>query len=105
MNKTKRKQIYDPAPFFRKMMKDPEIWFLTGKQEEKFLLATAIRKAREKAGLSQTDLARKIGTKQSAISRVESGVYKSIPSLAFLQKVAIACGAHLGISFDFRKAV
>ncbi len=105
MKKINEKHVYDPAPIFRKMMKDPEIRFLAGKQEEKFLLATAIRKAREKAGLSQTELARKIGTKQSAISRVESGVYKSIPSLAFLQKVAIACGAHLGISFDFRKAV
>jgi transcriptional regulator with XRE-family HTH domain len=49
-------------------------------------------------------LAKKIGTKQSAISRVESGVYRSVPSLIFLQKIAAACGAHLGITFDFRKA-
>jgi len=105
MKKINEKHVYDPAPLFQKMMRDPEIRFLVAKQEEKFRLATAIRKARERAGLSQTALARKIGTKQSAISRVESGVYKSIPSLAFLQKVAIACGAHLGITFDFRKAV
>jgi len=104
MKKVNQKHIYDPEPFFKKLMKNPEVRFLVGKQVEQFNLATAIRKARERAGLSQAGLARKIGTKQSAISRVESGVYPSIPSVAFLQKVAVACGAQLEISFEFRKA-
>jgi ribosome-binding protein aMBF1 (putative translation factor) len=103
MNK-KQKPYYDPAPFFKKMEKDPEVRILIKQQEEKFHLAAAIKKAREHAGLSQAALAKKIGTKQSAISRVESGVYRSVPSLSFLRKIAVACGAHLGITFDFRKA-
>ncbi len=103
MKKT-RKPYYDPTPFFKKLERDPEVRILMDQQEEKFRLATAIKKAREHAGLSQVALAKKIGTKQSAISRVESGVYRSIPSLGFLHKIAAACGAHLGITFDFRKA-
>ncbi len=100
----KHKPYYDPSKFFKKLEKDPEIRFLMKLQEEKFALATAIKKAREHAGLTQAALAKKIGTKQSAISRVESGVYRSVPSLSFLRKIAVACGAHLGITFDFRKA-
>lgn len=49
-------------------------------------------------GLSQKDLADKIGTKQSAISRLESGDYN--PSLEFLNKVAQALGKELQIKFN-----
>ena len=103
MKKT-HKPYYDPTPFFKKLEKDPEVRFLVKQQREKFSMATAIKKAREHAGLSQAALAKRIGTKQSAISRVESGVYRSVPSLSFLRKIAAACGAQLGITFDFRKA-
>lgn len=102
--KKPNKPYYDPTAFFKKLEKDPQVAVLIKQQEEKFHLAAAIKKAREHAGLSQAALAKKIGTKQSAISRVESGVYRNVPSLSFLQKVAMACGAQLGISFDFRKA-
>lgn len=102
--KKANKPYYDPTDFFKKLEKDPEVRILIKQQEEKFHLATAIKKAREHAGLSQEALAKRIGTKQSAISRVESGVYRNVPSLSFLQKIAFACGGHLGITFDFRKA-
>ncbi len=102
--KKNNKPYYDPTGFFKKLERDPEVRILAKQQEEKFRLAGAIRKARERAGFTQKELARRIGTKQSGISRVESGVYRSIPSLGFLQKIAAACGAHLDISFDFRKA-
>jgi len=102
--KKANKPYYEPSDFFKKLEKDPEVSVLIKQQEEKFRMATAIKKAREHAGLSQEALAKRIGTKQSAISRVESGVYRSVPSLSFLRKIAAACGAHLGITFDFRKA-
>ena len=54
-----------------------------------------IRKRVEK-GLSQKELAQKIGTKQSAISRLESGTYN--PTIAFLQKVGEALHSKLKIS-------
>ena len=54
---------------------------------------TAIRKTRLRAGLTQAELARRVGTTQSAISRLESGRVR--PSLATLERLANACGATL----------
>ena len=47
-------------------------------------------------GMTQADLAKKMGTKQSAISRFESGTYN--PSLQFLLKVADALGVTLNVT-------
>lgn len=54
-------------------------------------------KIRVEQGLSQKELANLIGTKQSAISRLESG--DSNPSVVFLIKVAEALGKTLHIFF------
>lgn len=59
------------------------------------LIAQVIQKRIDK-GLTQSTLAKKIGTKQSAIARLESGNYNA--SLAFLKKVANALGAKLVVS-------
>jgi ribosome-binding protein aMBF1 (putative translation factor) len=60
-----------------------------------YAVISAIINAREKHGLTQKNLAEKIGTKQSVISRLESG--RANPSLAFLIKVAKALDAGLDI--------
>ncbi|MDX9872522.1 MAG: helix-turn-helix transcriptional regulator [Clostridia bacterium] len=56
-----------------------------------------IIKLRIEQGLSQKELADKINTKQSAISRLESGEYN--PSIELLTKVANALGKELQITF------
>ncbi|MBT3249492.1 MAG: helix-turn-helix transcriptional regulator [Candidatus Pacebacteria bacterium] len=61
------------------------------------LINLLIEKRLEK-GLTQTELASKIGTKQSAISRLESGTYN--PSLSFLYKIAQGLEMKLSFSFD-----
>jgi DNA-binding XRE family transcriptional regulator len=53
--------------------------------------------ARLATDMTQAQLARKIGTKQSSIARLESGSYN--PSVKFLQKVAKALGKTLQIRF------
>jgi len=52
-------------------------------------------KARIKNKLTQAEVAKKVGTKQSAIARLESGNVN--PSLEFLQKIAKVLGYRLTI--------
>lgn len=53
-----------------------------------FAIINALIDARAKKGMTQARLAKKIGTKQSAIARFESG--RSNPTLAFIQKLSDA---------------
>ena len=52
-------------------------------------------KARAAAGVTQAEVAERIGTTQSAIARLESGRGKHSPSIATLQKYAHALGCRL----------
>lgn len=63
-----------------------------------FELISLMIEQRAKKGLTQAKLAKRMGTKQSAISRFESGTYN--PTLAFLQKLARALGVKMRISFS-----
>ncbi|WP_430883377.1 helix-turn-helix domain-containing protein [Fusibacter sp. JL216-2] len=63
-----------------------------------YTITKEIIKLRLDKGLTQKDLAEIVGTKQSAISRLESGSYN--PSFEFLSKVAHALGKELHITFS-----
>ena len=60
-------------------------------------LAMEIHELREKRGLSQRELAERLGTTQSAVARLEAGNVS--PSLPTLDKVADALGVELVVSF------
>lgn len=61
-------------------------------------LKKEIIRLRLEKGLSQRDLADLIGTKQSAISRLENGSYN--PTVEFLNRVAHSLGKELHITFN-----
>ena len=61
-------------------------------------LAETAYRAREVAGLTQAELARKMGTTQSAIAAIESGA--RTPTVELLERLARACGQRLTISID-----
>ena len=61
-------------------------------------VAQLIHAVRMKAGLSQAELAERIGTKQSVISRLEDADYEG-HSLSMLQRIAAALGQRLEIRF------
>jgi ribosome-binding protein aMBF1 (putative translation factor) len=67
--------------------------------EPEFALLGEILKARQKAGLSQAEIAERMGTKAPAITRLESSLSsgKHSPSIATLKKYASALGCHLEI--------
>ena len=66
----------------------------------KYEAISFIIKERIKNGLTQAELAKRVKTKQSNISRVESG--KLTPTLPFLQKVAQVFNKNLEIRFSKR---
>lgn len=64
-----------------------------------FSLGRQILKWRRSAGLTQEELAQRVRTKQSVISRVEAG--RSIPSISFIERIAKATGQQeLTLRFD-----
>jgi len=63
--------------------------------DEEFALLDEFLKARAAAGITQAEVAERIGTTQSAVARLESGRGKHSPSLATLQKYAHALGCRL----------
>lgn len=67
--------------------------------EAEFLLFDEMLNARKKAGLTQADVAERMGTKTSAIARLEAGggSKKHSPSIATLRKYAKAVGCRLEI--------
>lgn len=64
--------------------------------QPEFELINALIEARKSKNLTQAQLAKKIGTKQSVISRLEIG--NANPTLDFLKKIADALNSRLQIS-------
>jgi transcriptional regulator with XRE-family HTH domain len=59
---------------------------------EEFAFFDEVLKARAESGLTQAEVAARVGTTQSAIARLESAEPKHSPSIATLQKYAKALG-------------
>ncbi len=64
---------------------------------EEFSFIDEVLKARVASGLTQAELAARVGTTQSAIARLESGTPKHSPSIATLQRYARAMGHRVEI--------
>ena len=60
--------------------------------------STLVREARRRAGLTQAELATRVGTTQSAIARLEAGV--TAPSLQRVDHLVRACGLTLVVELD-----
>jgi ribosome-binding protein aMBF1 (putative translation factor) len=77
--------------------RDPS--FAAGLDEHfnKYRLAQQLKALREKAGLSQKQLAERVKTKQPSIARLEGA--RAWPKLDLLQRVARALGAEMVVSF------
>jgi len=63
--------------------------------DEEFRFLDEFLKARAAAGVTQAEVAERIGTTQSAVARLESGRGKHSPSIATLEKYAHALGCRL----------
>ncbi|MBP7058458.1 helix-turn-helix transcriptional regulator [Candidatus Gracilibacteria bacterium] len=82
----------------KRLLKDDDLRKAYDELEPEFAIARIIIKKRLEKGFTQSELARKIGTKQSAISRLESGEYN--PTISFLEKIAKALNLNLVVSLN-----
>jgi ribosome-binding protein aMBF1 (putative translation factor) len=74
-------------------LKDPEVKAEYDRLAPEFEFSAELLRARLRAGLSQTELAKRMGTSQSAIARLESG--QTLPSTKTLLRFAEATGSKL----------
>lgn len=80
-----------------KELKDPAFRREYEKVQTEFAPVYAILQARMKKGMTQNQIAKKMGTTQSSIARVESG--RSHPTIPYLQRLADALDMRLEIRF------
>ena len=80
----------------KRLLKDSEVRKALKETELEYQVARAIIRARIEKGLTQEQLAKKLKTKQSVISRAENA--KTVPSLSFLKNLAKALDMSLVVS-------
>lgn len=84
-------------------MKHPEFRKAWHNLDQEFELLGSFIKAREKAGITQAELAKKIGTKQPALSRLETGRFAKA-TLETLNKIADALDMRLVVKLQAKKS-
>ncbi len=89
--------------YIAEQMKNPEFRKAWEDLEPEFQVLKAMIKAREKTGISQAELARRVGTKQSVISRLERGAF-SKATLETIKKMADALDMRLEIKLHHKRA-
>jgi len=77
---------------------DPEARAQLEEERERFNVAAKLYRLRESSGLSQRELAKRVGTTASAISRLENADYEG-HSMAMLRRIAEALGQRVEIRF------
>ena len=88
---SKLQQLKDQA------FQNPEVQREYKALEEEFELVDKLLKMRTAAGLTQEELARRMGTRKSNICRLEKG--NTNPSWKVLKRYAHACGFEISMEF------
>ena len=82
----------------KRFMEDPEFREEYARADDEFTLVEALVRARAAAKLTQAELARRLGTTQSAIARLEGG--RVSPSFTTLRRYAEATGTRLTVGLE-----
>jgi len=80
----------------KRIDQDPEFTENFEEGYKDFRMGVILRQARESAGLTQEEVANKLRTKKSAISRIEN--HADDVRISTIRRFAVAGGAHLQIS-------
>lgn len=87
--------------FKREALKDPELREAYDELEEEYVLLRQLIAARQQAGKTQAEVAVLMGTKTSAVGRLESTLFyqKHSPTLSTLRRYAHALGFRVEFNF------
>ena len=96
----KRKTNFDR--YLEQQLKDKDFSARFKKAGQAWDVALQLAALREDSGLSQKELAQRVGTSQQQISRLESPSYEG-HSLSMLRRVAEALGATLHVELERKK--
>lgn len=81
----------------QRLLKNPEFKILYEESRPEFEITRAIIRARIENKITQKELAKRMNTTQSVISRVEQA--KTSPSISFLKRLAAALNTSLSVQF------
>ena len=102
MNKHEKKTLRRPTNYelYRdKILKDPKARKLYDEYGKQLEIAYKILQLRKKQGMSQNELAKKVGTTQSNVARIEAGQQNF--TMATLQKIAKVFKHDLQVEFVY----
>ncbi len=68
--------------------------------DDKFELVVALLRLRSEAGLTQAQVAKRMGVTQGRVAQIESLSSAALPSLTSVRRYAAACGQRLLIGFE-----
>jgi|Napbiome12C3dose_1001474.scaffolds.fasta_scaffold00073_3 ribosome-binding protein aMBF1 (putative translation factor) len=97
MRKYKGQYVYTFEDDLKERLRDPAFKKEWDSSEVEFQLGCKLIETRLKKNLSQRELAKKVGTSQSQIARIEG--MNANPSLSLLKRISAALGSKLQISF------
>jgi len=100
MTAQKKTKILTHKELVRKMLKEPAVKEAVNElNRTEFLILDEILAARKEAGLTQAEVAKRMGTQPPAVARLESALAsgKHSPSLNTLRKYAAALGKRLEV--------
>lgn len=80
------------------MLKNEEFKIEYEKLKPRYEAIEQIIRARKEQNITQAELAKRVGTQKSNISRLESGNYN--PSLDFLAKIAESLGKKISVTLN-----
>ena len=92
-----RKNLISFDTLHKRGMKDPEYRYEYEKLEPEFEIASQIIEARIKRKITQEELAKRMGTGQAVISRLENA--NARPSLSLIQRLADALNLKVELHF------
>jgi len=98
MDKNKKQlKAVDFQEYLAEQLKDPEFKRYYDEYGRQLEIAYQILQLRKKKKMSQAELAKKIGTKQSNVARMETG--RQNFTIEMLQKIASVFGCNLRVEF------